>query len=115
MKRVVLTPRGEISFELEYKRVKNVNLRIVPGGEVRVSAPRAASEPLIDGFVKEKADFILRAVERLRAVSPKKAEREYAEGDALVLFGREYCIARSPRCSECPLSEECQGFRGAET
>lgn len=27
----------------------------------------------------------------------------------LVLFGREYCIARSPRCEECPLKENiCQ-------
>jgi len=26
----------------------------------------------------------------------------------LVLFGREYCIARSPRCTECPLAELCE-------
>ena len=25
----------------------------------------------------------------------------------LVLFGREYCAARAPRCNECPLSELC--------
>lgn len=26
----------------------------------------------------------------------------------LVLFGREYCTARSPRCAECPLRELCR-------
>ena len=25
----------------------------------------------------------------------------------MVMFGREYCIARSPRCEECPLSDLC--------
>ncbi len=25
----------------------------------------------------------------------------------IVMFGREYCMARSPRCSECPISELC--------
>lgn len=25
----------------------------------------------------------------------------------LVMFGREYCIARSPRCDECPLEDIC--------
>jgi len=25
----------------------------------------------------------------------------------MVLFGREYCDARKPRCGECPLREEC--------
>ena len=25
----------------------------------------------------------------------------------MVLFGREYCMARGPRCSECPLKELC--------
>ena len=29
----------------------------------------------------------------------------------IVQFGRDVCIARSPRCSECPLSEICEGKR----
>ncbi len=27
-----------------------------------------------------------------------------------VLFGREYCIARRPRCEECPLASACQHY-----
>ncbi|MBS4785438.1 MAG: endonuclease III [Clostridiales bacterium] len=27
-----------------------------------------------------------------------------------VLFGREYCIARRPRCEECPISAACQHY-----
>lgn len=29
----------------------------------------------------------------------------------IVMFGREYCTARSPRCSECPLGGYCTGKR----
>lgn len=29
----------------------------------------------------------------------------------IVQFGRDICIARSPRCAECPLSEICEGKR----
>lgn len=28
----------------------------------------------------------------------------------LVVFGREYCTARSPKCTECPLKEHMDGF-----
>lgn len=28
----------------------------------------------------------------------------------LVLFGREYCTARNPKCGECPLKEQLEGF-----
>ena len=49
--------------------------------------------------------------------APHKVEmimKEYIEPDEqsdfchrIVMFGREYCMARSPRCSECPLTELC--------
>ena len=29
----------------------------------------------------------------------------------IVLFGREYCTARAPRCSECPLKDLCPSFK----
>ncbi len=48
---------------------------------------------------------------------PHKVEmimREYIAPDEqsdfchrIVMFGREYCMARSPRCSECPLTDLC--------
>ncbi len=52
---------------------------------------------------------------------PVKVERimsEYLEPDEqsdfchrIVQFGRDVCIARSPRCAECPLGEICVGKR----
>lgn len=28
----------------------------------------------------------------------------------IVMFGREYCMARSPRCTDCPISELCDKY-----
>lgn len=32
----------------------------------------------------------------------------------IVLFGREYCDARKPRCTECPLADLCPSPKGAK-
>ena len=46
-------------------------------------------------------------VERiLSEIVPPEEQSAYCH--RMVLFGREYCIARSPRCAECPLNGECE-------
>lgn len=41
----------------------------------------------------------------LDGIVPKAEQADYCH--RMVLFGREYCSARSPRCAECPLRDEC--------
>jgi len=36
---------------------------------------------------------------------PPEKQSDYCH--RMVLFGREYCMARGPRCDECPLRGEC--------
>jgi endonuclease-3 len=58
------------------------------------------------GFYEEgKKDplFTERTMEKLVLT-----ERQSDFCHRLVLFGREYCTASSPRCAECPLSEICK-------
>lgn len=46
-------------------------------------------------------------VERiLSGIVPPEEQSAYCH--RMVLFGREYCMARSPRCTECPLRGECE-------
>lgn len=48
-------------------------------------------------------------VERqLRAILPPAESSDFCH--RIVLFGREICTARSPKCSECPLSMHCTEF-----
>jgi len=45
-------------------------------------------------------------VERiLSGIVPPEEQSAYCH--RMVLFGREYCTARNPRCGECPLRDEC--------
>lgn len=58
---IVLSGR-EIRYELVYKRVKNINLRIRPDGSVHVSASRLHSRRSIEELMRKNAAAIIRAV-----------------------------------------------------
>ena len=60
-----------IEYTLEYKRVKNINLRIKSDCSVSVSANKRVSIKEIECFMKSKADFIIKAIEKFEN-SPKK-------------------------------------------
>ena len=50
-------------------------------------------------------------VERqLRAILPPEESNDFCH--RIVLFGREICTARSPRCGACPLRPYCSSFTG---
>ena len=42
----------------------------------------------------------------MEKIIPRELQSDFCH--RMVLFGREYCMARSPRCAECPLRELCQ-------
>ena len=42
----------------------------------------------------------------LDGIVPKESQADYCH--RMVLFGREYCMARAPRCTECPIRHECE-------
>ena len=64
------------------------------------------------GFYPEKEKDPAR-IERI--FEPLVAEADRSDFcHRIVLFGREYCSARAPRCGECPLSSLCSHFLRAE-
>lgn len=55
-------------------------------------------------YPEDKKDPLL--TERVMdGVIPKEEQSAFCH--RIVMFGREYCTARSPRCGDCPLSEWC--------
>lgn len=53
---------NKIVYDLEYKKVKNINLRIKSDGTINVSANKRVPENLIEEFVQSKGSFILKAI-----------------------------------------------------
>ena len=62
MIREVYYLNNKIIYNLEYKNVKNINLRIKPDGTINVSANNRVPKKLIDEFVQSKGSFILKAI-----------------------------------------------------
>ncbi len=65
MFREIIVEEGMIQFELHYKKIKNLNLRIRRDGSVMVSAPIGLSEEYIRNFVAARAKFILSAKKKM--------------------------------------------------
>ena len=47
---------------------------------------------------------------QLREILPPEESSDFCH--RIVLFGREICIARNPKCDQCPLSMLCKAFTG---
>lgn len=87
-----------IRVVLTTKRVKNINLRVKPGGYVAVSAPPWVSETYIEGFVREKSAWIgarLQAsAQRSRALVDDASPEQLAAWRAVVEAAVPPLIAR---------------------
>ena len=94
--RLVDTPQGPMTYTLTRKAVKNLNLRIGPGGEIAVSIPRRCPVKQADDFIREKSGWIRDALSRrevrgealLPPVSPEECARLLGEA-----LGRVYPLA----------------------
>ncbi|MFI8714526.1 M48 family metallopeptidase [Brevibacillus brevis] len=80
-----------IEFEIERKKVKNVNLNIKPDMTIMVSASEKVPLNFIYDFVKSKGAWILKKVKTFESVQPyKQSEREYVSGESYKYLGKQY-------------------------
>lgn len=92
MQRTVCSGTDALSYELERKRVKNINLRVHRDGTVHVSAPERMPLREIDAFVLRAGTFVERARARLSPVlqlPPRRVE----DGAPVWLLGQELLLA----------------------
>ena len=54
----------------------------------------------------------LQVERQLRAILPPKESSDFCH--RMVLFGRDICTARSPKCENCPLSADCAAVKAGE-
>ena len=92
IKRIKLLDR-EIEYDLQVKRVKNINLRIKPDKSITVSANPRVPESRIERFILEKQEFILRALEKygkMQKSLPKP--KQYIDGETIKVFGQDFTL-----------------------
>lgn len=87
---------GDITVELEKKRIKNMYLRVLPpDGRVHISAPVRMKEEDIKGFVLNKMDWIkqqqmkLQSSQRFQTICYQTGDKIYYKGRMVVLIVTE--------------------------
>ena len=105
--RRVMAGEREISYQLERKAVKNLNLRVRGDGSVYASAPRQVSAAEIDAFVASRGAFILQAVARMEERQRRRALLE--QGEQLRILGEERPLVLR-RGDKLALFQEGEGF-----
>ena len=64
MKKFIFIDGKEIEYELIFKKVKNINLRIRRDGKISVSASKRVPMTSIEDFLESKSDFIISALDK---------------------------------------------------
>lgn len=81
---------GPLTFTLERKRVKNLNLRVRPDGSVYVSAGPRVALGAIDRFVLSRESYIRAAQARFAELAQRRpGPRAYVTGERFSLLGEE--------------------------
>ena len=87
--RTVSADGQEITYLLEQKQVKNLNLRIRKDGQVYVSASPLVPVQEIDNFVVQKSSYIIRAVNQFRQMQQyQPVPKRYVSGETFYIQGR---------------------------
>lgn len=70
-----------IEYDLQYKKVKNINLRVMPDGSIRVSANKRVSAGEVDRFVLSVGDRIIKIREEFAQLHSTPAIQYRTEGE----------------------------------
>ena len=93
MQRCIRLGSRVVSYELERKSVKNINLRVRSNGSVYVSANARVPVAEIESFIVSNADFVCRALDRCQRLADSAAyAQRLNDGDTMRLFGRDITL-----------------------
>ena len=88
--RTVAFKGREISYTLNRKQVKNINLRVNPDLSITVSANMNISEIKIDEFVVSKGNFILKSLDKFRSsLTLSTTPKKYISGESFNVLGND--------------------------
>ena len=88
-RRTISADGKQISYELERKNVKNLNLHVRRDGSVYVSANKLIPAEQVDAFLESKISFILNAQKRFAEQAQYRPQpKQYVSGETFYIQGR---------------------------
>jgi len=80
----------QVSYILQRKHVKNINLRIRPDGTIYISAPPSVPISSIEHYIESKKEFITKAVARFKEKRKwEVSSKNYVSGESFYLLGKQ--------------------------
>ena len=101
-----------VTYFLERKKIKNINMRIDELGNISVSVPYGISQKTADDFVRSKYDFILNAREKVASRVDSRALKEpcgnslFIDIDTLRYMGESYKFQIIKSDEDCVLLDK---------
>lgn len=104
--RTIYVDGREISYCLERKNVKNLNLRVRKDGSVFLSASKSIPCKEIDEFVYSKASYIIEAIDHFMEMAQYKPRpKQYVSGETFNIQGRGLRLQVSQAAKDRILSD----------
>lgn len=86
-----------VTYELERKQVKNINMRVRRDGSIHISVPSGISSAQVETFLREREDWLLGAMERVTQRTKAHPDLpELALGDSLPYLGGRIRLVFQP-------------------
>lgn len=90
------TLSSSIEVIVERKRIKNVRLRVLPSGLVKLSVPLGVAKPWIDDYLQKKLPWIEKALAYFKHKLNHEAETDIKNGGTVYILGRPMTIMVIP-------------------
>ena len=82
---------GGIRIEVTRKNIRNINIRVYPSGEVKISAPLRVSLTAVRSFALSKRDWISRQQQNA-SNSRRASSTEYVDNEKQCVWGKRYML-----------------------
>lgn len=79
-----------LGYEVERKKVKNINLRIRPDGSIYISIPTNIDTYYVESFIKSKKEWIDKHIKRIEEIKSNMVEENYVDGSKIRFLGNYY-------------------------
>ena len=81
-----------LGYEVERKKVKNINLRIRPDLSVYISAPVNLDKYYIEQFIISKKEWIDKNIKKINEYSKNRVEEDYTDRSKIKFLGKLYTL-----------------------
>jgi len=91
----------EIKYQLVFDKRKSLNIKVLPSGQLVITAPDGTDIEKINEKLKLKAPWILKQMDYFQTFQPLTSERKYINGESHLYSGRQYRLRAVVGNEEC--------------